>query len=183
MSMSSHTIRGALIGGVVGVIFHLIVRFIFQNLVWIALGVMLIWVLAKFSPESPRDVAKRARLNSVDRSAVMVLNAQGVTASYSPHVEAVAATIQNTGRARIYDLRLYCSFRPLPPSSPSKSEGSWDIDHVRTSYHYGYVNPGQTISARLTPEPNGYLSEANPSSFNCVPLFEVERTDLLKDHQ
>ena len=84
--MSSPTIRGALIGGVVGGIFHLIVRFIFQNLAWVALGIMLMWVLAKFSPESPQSIAKRARLSSFDRSAVMVLNAQGITASYSPHV-------------------------------------------------------------------------------------------------
>jgi hypothetical protein len=181
--MSSPTVRGALVGGIVGVVLHLIVRFIARNLLWIALGVMLMWVLAKFSPESPRDAVKRARLNSFDLSAVIVLNAQGITASYSPHIEAVAATIQNTGRARIYDLRLYCSFKPSPPSAPSKSEAMWDVDHVRTSYHYGYVNPRQTLSVRLIPEPNGYLSEASPSSFNCVPLFEVERTDLLKDHQ
>jgi hypothetical protein len=183
MSMSSPTVRGALIGGIVGVILHLIVRFILGNLVWIALAGMLMWVLVRYSPESRQYIAKRARLNSFDRSAVMVLNAQGITASYSPHIEGVAATIQNTGRARIYDLRLYCFFKPSPPSAPSKSEAMWDVDHVRTSYHYGYVNPGQTVSARLTSEPNGYLSEANPSSFSCEPLFEVETYDLLKDHQ
>jgi hypothetical protein len=181
--MSGPTFRGFVVGGLIGVILHLIVRFILANLVWITLAVMLTWVLVKCSPENPKVASKRAILSSFDPTSVLVLNARGITTSYSTAIGEISATIQNTGRARIYDLRLYCSFRPLPPSSPSKSEASWDIDHVRTSYHYGYVNPGQTISARLTPEPNGYLSEANPSSFDCVPLFEVERTDPLKDHQ
>jgi hypothetical protein len=181
--MSSPTVRGLLIGGIVGIILHLIVRFILGNLVWIALAVMLTWVLVRCSPESPQDVAKRTRLNSFNRAAVTVLNSQGVTASYSAHINAISATVHNNGAARIYDLRFYCSFKPLPATNPAKSEPVWDSDRVRTSYYYGYVVPGQTISARLIPEPNGYLSEADPNSFDCVPLFEVERSDLLKDHQ
>jgi hypothetical protein len=172
--MSSPIFRGFLIGGLIGVILHLIVRFILGNLVWIALAVMLIWVLAKCSPENPRAVSTRAILNSFDRTAVRAMSAQGITTSYATHVAAISTTVSNGGSARIYDLRLYCSFKPSPPSAPSKSEAMWDVDHVRTSYHYGYVNPGQTLTIRLIPEPN-------PSSFSCEPLFEIERSDLLKN--
>ncbi|MBL0403791.1 hypothetical protein JKG68_07435 [Microvirga aerilata] len=179
--MSSPTLRGLLVGGIVGLVLHLIMRFVLGNLVWIALAVMLLWVIAKCSPENPKEVSKRARLNSFDPSAILVLNARGTTPSYSTYVEAVSATVQNTSNARIYDLRLYCSFKPLPPRSSSEAEASRDIDRVYTSYHYGYINHGTTVTIRLIPEPNGYLKEANPESFNCEARFEVERADLLNE--
>lgn len=177
--MSSPTVRGALIGGIVGVILHLIVRFILGNLVWIALAVMLLWVLAKCSPENPMEVSKRARLNSFDPTLVLISNPRGVTPSYSSDIEAISATIYNGGRARIYDVRLTCSFRPLP-SDPSKAEPLWDIARVRTNYHLSYVAPGETVGVRLIPEADGYLREADPNSFTCSAIYEVERSDLLK---
>ena len=179
--MSSPTIRGALIGGVVGVILHLIVRFILGNLVWFALAVMLTWVLSKFSPENPKEVAKRATLNSFDPTSVLVSNARGITTSYSTSVGEVSATIQNTGRARIYDLWLTCSFRSLPTSSPSKAEPLWDIARVRTNYYLGYIAPGAPVFVRVVPEPDGYLREADPNSFACSAKFEIEKSDLLKE--
>jgi hypothetical protein len=179
--MSSPTIRGALIGGVGGVVLHLIFRFFLRNAVWIALVVMLLWVLARCSPENPKEVSKRARLNSFDQSAVVISDVRGLPTSYSTYIEAISATVSNNSRAKIYDVRLYCSFKPLPPRSPSAAEASWDIDRVYTSYHYGYIHPGTTASIRLIPEANGYLKEADPSSFTCSANFEVERSDLLKE--
>ena len=99
--MTSPTVRGALIGGVVGVILHLIVRFILGNLVWIALAVMLLWVLAKCSPENRKEVTKQSICNSFDPQSVLVLNARGSTSAYSAYIEAISATVQNGGRARI----------------------------------------------------------------------------------
>ena len=179
--MSSPTVRGALVGGVLGVVLHLIFRFILGNLVWIALAVMLLWVLAKCSPENPKAVSKRAILNSFDQSAVVISDVRGLPTSYSTYIEAISATIQNNGKARIYDLRMYCIFKPSAPHSPSAAEASWDIDRVYTSFHYGYISPGARVSVRLIPEPNAYLKEADPNSFNCEPRFEIEKADLLKE--
>jgi hypothetical protein len=179
--MSSPTFRGFLIGGLIGVFLDLILRFILANLMWIALAVMLMWVLVRCTPENPEEVSKRATLNSFDPNSVLVSNARGITSSYSTAIGEIAATIQNTGRARIYDLWLTCSFKPLPTSSPSKAEPQWDIARVRTHYHLGYVAPGAVVSVRVIPEPDGYLREADPNSFNCEPRFEVEGADLLKE--
>jgi hypothetical protein len=109
------------------------------------------------------------------------LNPRGITSSYSTYVEAISATVSNTSKARIFDLWLACSFRPLPPTGPSKAEPQWDIAHVRTNYHLGYIGPGTTVSVRVVPEPDGYLKEADPSSLNCEPRFEIEKSDLLKE--
>jgi hypothetical protein len=69
----------------------------------------------------------------------------------------------------------------MPPSAPSEAEPQWDIARVRTNYHLGYVAPGAVVSVRVIPEPDGYLREADPNSFDCKPHFEIERADLLKD--
>jgi hypothetical protein len=179
--MSSPTVRGALVGGILGVVLHLIFRFILANLVWLALAIMLLWVLVKFSPENPQAVSKRAILNSFDPTSTMVSNAKGITASYSSDIVAISATIRNTSRARIFDVWFTCSFRPLPPSGPSKAEPQWDIARVRTNYHLGYVPPGGTVEVRVIPEADGYLREADPNSFTCSANFEIEKSDLLKE--
>jgi hypothetical protein len=176
--MSSPTVRGALIGGILGVVLHLIVRFLIRNLVWLAVAAMLIWVLAKCSPENPKAASKQAILSSFDPNSVLVLNARGITTSYSTAIGEISATIQNTGRARIYDLWLNCSFRPLPPSSPSKAEPQWDIARVRTNYHLGYIAPGAQVNVRVIPEPDGYLREADPNNFTCSANFEIEKGDV-----
>src|SRR5687767_13108517 len=106
----------------------------------------------------------------------MVMNARGVTPSYSTHIEAILATIHNGGMARIYDVWLTCSFRPLP-SDPSKAEPLWDIARVRTNYHLGYIAPGEIVGVRLIPEADGYLREADPNSFACSVNFEIEKSD------
>jgi hypothetical protein len=143
---------------------------------------MLLWVLVRFSPENPREVSMRATLNSFDPNSVLVLNARGITTSYSTAIGEISATIHDTSRARIYDLWLICSFRPLPPSSTSRAEPLWDIARVRTNYYLGYIIPGAPVSVRVIPEPDGYLREADPNSFACSAKFEIEKSDLLKDH-
>jgi hypothetical protein len=45
--MSSPTVRGALIDGIVGIVLHLIFRSLTQNFVWLAGALMLLWVIAK----------------------------------------------------------------------------------------------------------------------------------------
>jgi hypothetical protein len=46
--------RGALIGGIVGLLLHYLARFVIRNLFWVALGVVCTLMLAKCTPETPR---------------------------------------------------------------------------------------------------------------------------------
>jgi hypothetical protein len=178
--MSSPTFRGALIGGFVGVILHLIFRFILRNLVWIGLGAILLFVLVKCSPENPDYVKKRFILDSFDHNAVVITNVRGITLSDSEYVHAVSAVIRNGGKARFYDLYLHCEYRLRASTGASEPESSRQIQRINSGFHYGYLGPGTTTTVTLGVSGDGYLGLADPVSFQCGPRYEVETIDLLR---
>jgi hypothetical protein len=96
----------------------------------------------------------------------------------SAWVTDLSATINNHGHARIYDVYLRCRFSRRPSHDMAESEVK-ETSSVASDYHYGYIEPGSTdITVRL--EPNGYLQGADPSSFTCTAIYEVETSDLLR---
>jgi len=178
--MSSPVLRGAVIGGIVAVILHVVVRAILRNLHWILLATSMLFVLDRCSPHYPLLAAKRAVRNSFDHSKVSVTAVRGETPAdlHWRYVEAVSAVVSNGAKARIYDLRLRCSFSGrVAGASEATFEGR---SSVTTSYHYGYVEPGTNVSVRLEVNGNGYLSRADPATFECAPTYEVETSDLFK---
>jgi hypothetical protein len=177
--MSSPTVRGALIGGVVGVLLHLLVRFILHNFLWLAAAVALILILGRCSPGNPKLEAKRATLAQFDSSAVMLSNVQAEVMPGTRYVSTISASISNRERARIYDVFLRCEMRPRAPQRPSDPEPMWDVARVDSSYHYGYVHPGSGVMLRLRLDRDGYLSEADPQRFTCTPQYKIETADLL----
>lgn len=46
--------RGALIGGIVGLLLHFLARFVIRYLFWVALGLVCTLILAKCTPETSR---------------------------------------------------------------------------------------------------------------------------------
>jgi hypothetical protein len=178
--MSSPTFRGALIGGFVGVILHLIFQFILRNLVWIGLGAILLFVLVKCSPENPDYVKKRAILDSFDHSAVVITNVRGITRLDSEYVHAVSAVIRNGGKARLYDLYLQCEYNLRQSKGSLEPESSRQIQRINSGFHYGYLSPGATTTVSLGVNGDGYLGLADPVSFRCKPRYEVETVDLLR---
>ncbi|MFD0466001.1 hypothetical protein ACFQY9_35130 [Microvirga aerilata] len=177
--MSSPTMRGALIGGVVGVLLHLLVRFILHNFLWLAATVGLILILGRCSPDNPKLEAKRAALSRFDATAVTLSNVQAEVMPGTRHVSGISALISNRERARIYDVFLRCEMRPRAPQQASDPEPVWDVARVASSYHYGYVNPGAVVMLRLRLDGDGYLSEADPQRFTCTPQYKIETVDLL----
>jgi hypothetical protein len=137
-------------------------------------------VLAKCSPESPVVTHKLAVLSSFDRSAVIVSDVQGVFYPGTKAVHEVAARVTNGGKARIYDFYLYCRFRLRRSGSGSEDSASQETSRISSSYHYGYIHPGATIAVSLGVNGDGYLSLADPQSFDCEPRYEVETSDLLR---
>lgn len=179
--MSSPIVRGALIGGAVSLIGWLLVRALLRNLHWIALAVLLLLVLDRCAPDYREVSRKRALRDSFDRTKVTASDVRGETPA-DPHwryVEAVSAVVRNEGAARIYDLRLNCEFSTVARTG---SDGVVELEHSRvtSSYHYGYIKPGDSAAVRPEVNGNGYLSRADPASFRCTPLFQVEAADLFK---
>lgn len=178
--MSSPVLRGALIGSLVAVIFHVVVRTILRNLHWILVATSMLFLLDRCSPHYPQLAAKRIIRDSFDHSRVSVTGVRGETPSdaYWRYVEAISAVVHNGAKARIYDLRLRCSFSGRAAGANETTfEGR---SSVTTSYHYGYLEPGTNVPVRLEVNGNGYLSRANPDSFGCTPTYEVEASDLFK---
>src|SRR5215212_5082424 len=161
--MSSPALRGALIGAVIGWVLMLIVR----HLHWIVLVLALLFAIDRCSPDYPQVAAKRAIQDSFEHSKVTLSGVQGHTPtdSHSHRVETVAGVVHNGGKARIYDLRLRCSFR-----SRTAEDHTW----ATSEYHYGYIGPGSTVAVRLGIFGNGHLYAADIASFQCEPVFEVE---------
>src|SRR5687767_7004350 len=106
--MSSPALRGALIGAVVGWVLLLVLR----HLHWIVLVLLLLFAIDRCSPDYPEVARKRAIRDSFEHSKVTLSRVQShtPTASHSHRVETVSAMVHNGGKARIYDLRLRCSF-------------------------------------------------------------------------
>jgi hypothetical protein len=167
--MSSPVLRGALIGAAVGWVLYLLVI----HLHWIGAVLVLLFALDRCSPDYEQVAAKRALRDSFEHEKVTLSQVRGDTPAdpYYQHVEAVSAVIYNGGKARIYDLRLRCAF-----TSRTAEGRSW----VTSEYHYGYVKPSSSIAVRLGVDGNGHLREADPASFQCTPVFEVETSDLLR---
>jgi hypothetical protein len=166
--MSSPVLRGALIGAAVGWILYLLI----SHLHWIVAVLVLLFALDRCAPDFEQVAAKRARRDSFEHDKVTLSNVRGVTPAdpYYRHVEAVSAVIQNIGKARIYDLRLRCAF-----TSRTAEGRSW----VTSEYHYGYVMPSSSIAVRLGGW-HGHLREADPASFQCEPIYEIEKSDLFQ---
>jgi hypothetical protein len=134
---------------------------------------VLLFALDRCSPDYEQVVPKRALRDSFEHEKVTLTHVRGQTPAdpYYRYVEAVSAVIHNGGKARIYDLRLRCTF-----TSRTADGRSW----VTSEYHYGYLPPGSTIAVRLGVDSNGHLREADPASFQCKPTYEVEKSDLFK---
>ena len=167
--MSSPVIRGALIGAAVGWVLYLIVT----HLHWILAVLVLLFALDRCSPDYEHVAAKRAVRDGFEHEKVTLSSVRGQSPAdpYYRHVEAVSAVIHNGGKARIYDLRLRCSF-----TSRTAEGRSW----VTSDFHYGYLAPGSTTAVRLGVFGNGHLREADAASFQCEPNYEVENADLFK---
>ena len=167
--MSSPVLRGALIGAAVGWVLLVLLK----NLHRIALVLMLLFANDRCSPDFEEIAAKRAIRDSFEHSKVTLSGVHGHTPidSHSHRVETVSGVVHNDGKARIYDLRLRCSFRSRTAEGRTR---------VTSEYHYGYIEPGGTVAVRLGVYGNGHLYQGDPASFQCEPIYEVETSDLFK---
>src|SRR3954465_3741436 len=102
--------RAALVGGIVAVALHLLVRLVFRNLHWILLTAGLLFTLDRCSPDYPQVAEKRALRDSFDTSKVTFTTIVGVPEP-DGYVSEIAVTVANSERARIYNLRAICSYR------------------------------------------------------------------------
>ena len=156
--MSSPTVRGAIIGGIVGVVLHLIFRFILANLVWLALAIMLLWVLAKCSPENPKDVSKRAHPQQL-RSAVH--RGLEMSEDFQPPTQPTSKQFRQPFRtmarheSTIYGCIVYSS--PQHPTARPQRKHPGTSTVSTPAIHYGYISPGAIVSVRLIPEANWLL--------------------------
>jgi hypothetical protein len=109
--MFSRALRGALIGALVGAVLRLVLIFLRRALPWLVMIVSLLFILDRCSPDYPQVAQRRAVRDSFDESSVTLLGTRGFLMDYHrPVVDRITATVHNSGRARICDLWLSCTF-------------------------------------------------------------------------
>src|SRR4051812_5739898 len=166
--------RAAMVGGILAVVLHLLLRVVFRNLHWIALVAGALFVLDRGAPDYDQISSKRAIRDSFDVSKVTLTAIIGRPES-DGFVKEIAVTVRNGGNARVYDLRTICSY-----SARHEPERYW----TATDYHYGYIGPHSAAEIVLRLKSGIYLDRADPSSFECKPpSFEVEKSDLFRTGQ
>lgn len=160
--------RAALLGGILAVALHLLVRLVFRNLHWIVMAAGMLFALDRCSPDYEQVAAKRTIRDSFDTSKVTFTNILGISEP-DGYVSEIAVNVTNAERARIYDLRAICSFRV---------EGERERYWTGSDRYFGYIAPGETlVRLRLTTG----ISRADPKSFRCKPpSFEIENADLFR---
>src|SRR4051812_48102088 len=100
--------RAALLGGILAVTLHLLIRLILRNLLWITIAAGMLFTLDRCSPDHAQVAQKRAVRDSFDSSLVTLSNIVGRPDS-DGWVNEIAVTVRNDSAARLYDLKMICA--------------------------------------------------------------------------
>jgi hypothetical protein len=146
-----------------------IVSWVFQN--WILLAVLfaLVWV-------HDAGTGRRSRvekINNFPTSSVTVSDVAYQKPSGVP--DYFTATVKNDGPARIYDLTISCNMQYRTTASADDSSSK-----VKTTVNLGYINPGETARLRLNADGSGLRLMENIRLGDCSPNFTPEINDMLK---
>lgn len=114
----------------------------------------LLFGLDRCSPDYPEVAQKGAIRDSFDERSVAVSGARGLLLEgyHRSVVDRVTANVHNSSRARIYDLWSRARLAGEAPQSRIEVPME-ERQRVSSTYHYGYVEPGQSISVELDSYP------------------------------
>jgi hypothetical protein len=178
------TIKGGIIGGLLGLGVHLLLRtvlwflYVFLRFWYVTLPLIAYFYVAhKISYWWNNEAERDAIYDSFQPDRVTLSGIRPIMTTGG--IRFIEFDINNNANARIFQVKATCTYEP-----DELKEEEYKIDRMYTEHAYAeHIKPGETKRVRLPLEPNGYLWRAkseNLKNVRCEPKFDYERADLFQ---